>query len=107
MSAVDKLLNAADVADTLGYSLDHFRRSWRDWRRKHGFPAPLVGLKWDAAALENWRTERAAALATQPEPARGGRAREVGPEARQRAAQRNVDRLAKRNQESRRAAPPC
>jgi hypothetical protein len=99
VSAVDKLLNAADVADTLGYSLDHFRRSWRDWRRKHGFPAPLVGLKWDAAALENWRTERAAAM--QAQPAKPGRPpREIDNDDRQRQAQRNVDRLASQNRQA-------
>ena len=93
------LLTAAETARFLGYSADHFRRNWRRWRSLHGFPAPLIALKWDQEALEGWRAARRDAAADVELPAPAS-APEPDDETRRRRAQRNVDRLAKAREQS-------
>ena len=53
-----RMLRAEDVARILEYTPDHVRKSWRKWVREYGFPMPLVGLRWEASAIEAWRIRR-------------------------------------------------
>ena len=42
----------------IGLSYDRFRKSWRDLVRDTGFPAPFLGTRWDAAAIDAWKRAR-------------------------------------------------
>ena len=72
------LIPAAQVATKLGYSLSYFRKRWRRWQRISGFPAPVVGFKWESDRIEAWihrnpRQPEAMELgATPARPSRGG-----------------------------------
>lgn len=51
------------IGERLGVSADTVRRWWPDWHAQRGFPRPLplatggrALLRWDAAAVEAWRT---------------------------------------------------
>ncbi len=63
------VLTMHQVAQTLGYSYDRFRKVWPQWVRDLAFPRPFVGagrrgslVKWDAADVLAWKTARKAAL---------------------------------------------
>jgi hypothetical protein len=90
-----RMLRIEDVAKILEYTPDHVRRSWRGWVREYGFPLPLVGLRWEAEAIEAWRIRR---REPPPPPPARGRPRSTdatAPEDRRRQAERNLDRLAR------------
>jgi hypothetical protein len=86
-----RMLRIEDVARILEYTPDHVRRSWRGWVRDYGFPLPLVGLRWEAEAIEAWRIRR-----REPSPPPPPRGRPRGPEDERRAAERALDRIAAR-----------
>ena len=89
------LLTRAEVAAKLGYSRWFFSRNWRTWRREIGFPGPVVGSRWDDRTLDDWIRARGAepAKPEPPAPPRGGRPRLLDDDARQRQANRDLDRL--------------
>jgi hypothetical protein len=92
-------LSSQEVADLLGYSKRHFLRIRDELHDRNGFPRPLVGLRWDAEQLANWRSNPPAiAPPQQPPPPR--RLTEAD---RQEAAEANIARLA--NQRRRRGKP--
>lgn len=64
MTAASHGATASRVGEIVGVSADTVRRHWRTWP---GFPRPLFGegamLRWDAAAVEDWKRRRSQASA--------------------------------------------
>ena len=87
------LITSEETAALIGVSLDHFRRSWRDWTLDRGFPRPASPsrrFKWIREDVEAWmvRQSRPEAMEVAPPPATEPTSAE-----RQRTAVRNIERV--------------
>ena len=64
-------LSAAEVGRELGVSADTVRRHWPRWAADKAFPRPLFGdglLRWDGAAVHEWKIRQSSLAPTSLEP---------------------------------------